>query len=300
MAKSLFFWLGSILIIGLFWAGRANAQTPLTIETLQIELWPEYDQPGVLVIYRITLALDTALPATFSLRIPAASGEPNAVAKGSENGSLINLDYQRQVAGNWATIIISTDSPIVHLEYYDNSLERIGSQRSFNYIWTGAYPVNDLEIIVQQPIGADALQTTPNLSEVIAGVDGLTYYKGNFGNFPEGTEFQFKLEYIKSNDQLSIQQQTQSEPIAILSDQQPENFLWLPWVFGIVGLGLVGYGVWKYLNGREKPKKRPRIRRRKRTVKVEKLQNAAFCHHCGIQSNVGDNFCRSCGAELKK
>ena len=32
------------------------AQTPLTLGSLQVQIWPEYDKPSVLVIYNMTLS----------------------------------------------------------------------------------------------------------------------------------------------------------------------------------------------------------------------------------------------------
>lgn len=54
----------------------AFAQGNLTLSSVEVDLWPEYDQPAVLVIYRVVLPASVVLPADLTLRIPAAAGEP--------------------------------------------------------------------------------------------------------------------------------------------------------------------------------------------------------------------------------
>ena len=61
-------------------------------ENVQVDVWPEYDQPAVLVIYHITISTQVTLPANLSIRIPAAAGKPFAVAMQDSNG-LYNLNY---------------------------------------------------------------------------------------------------------------------------------------------------------------------------------------------------------------
>ena len=47
------------LVISLLLPLAAAAQSPVTFSSLQIQIWPEYDKPGVLVIYQITLSPST-------------------------------------------------------------------------------------------------------------------------------------------------------------------------------------------------------------------------------------------------
>ena len=51
--------------------GTALAQSPVPLEILNIALWPEYDQPEVLIIYRGQIAEDVPLPAQVSFDLPA-------------------------------------------------------------------------------------------------------------------------------------------------------------------------------------------------------------------------------------
>src|SRR3990172_3507019 len=57
-------------------AAPARAQAGPSIELLEIVLWPEYDWPPVLLIYRLTLSPDTALPTQLPPPIPPPAPPP--------------------------------------------------------------------------------------------------------------------------------------------------------------------------------------------------------------------------------
>jgi hypothetical protein len=59
----------------------AAAQANPRFASLSVEIWPEYDRAGaVLVILKAELAPEVKLPAQLQLRLPASSGGPTAVA----------------------------------------------------------------------------------------------------------------------------------------------------------------------------------------------------------------------------
>ncbi len=60
-------------------APAAHGQAAVSLERVEVAVWPEYDRPGALVIYRIAIAPATTLPASLSFTLPAAVGVPNAV-----------------------------------------------------------------------------------------------------------------------------------------------------------------------------------------------------------------------------
>ena len=112
---------------------NADAQELVKFSNIRIELWPEYDQPSMLVIYRGILSPEVELPTDITLRIPATVGEPNAVAVGDTTGSLLNATYTLETQGTWALITFTATLPEIQIEYYDDTLQFIGADRSFTY-----------------------------------------------------------------------------------------------------------------------------------------------------------------------
>ena len=279
----------SIIILSLV-PGSASAQEEINLNTLQVDLWPEFDKPEMLVIYRIQLSEDVQLPTTLSFRIPVDAGEPNAVA----DGELGDTDYERRVEGSWAIITFTTSSLFAQLEYYDPGLTKEGNTRRFTYTWPGDYQVNNLRMSVQQPYDAQSLSIFPLMGSSQSGDDGLMYHSANFGSLSEGQEFELTLEYQKASDALSISLlAAQGQPDAQVSET-PE---WLPWLIGVVGVGLIGYGVYSYTQGAQRKsgyRRSPRVRTRSAGRK-----GSVYCHNCGTQSQAEDKFCRDCGVKLR-
>jgi hypothetical protein len=283
------------------------AQSPITLDTLQISIWPEYDKPSVLIIYQMTLSANTSYPATLSIRIPSAAGEPNAVAARQVDGSLFTIDHTRQVVGEWAIITFTTTTPELQLEYYDPSLYINGTDRHFTYLWPGDYTVSQLSIQVQQPFDATQMRFSPSLGSGALGNYNLTYYTQDLGMISTGQDFQITIDYQKSSAVLSAEN-LPIEPSASIPQGTVGNInlkTWLPWVLGILGAGLIIGGiVWFWQSGRQRPAPQPRRRRTKSAVlEKDTLSSSAgeaiYCSQCGKRASPGDQFCRYCGSSLR-
>ncbi len=297
----------AVLLVGmlvLVWSA-ALAQRPVTLSELEVDLWPEYDRPSVLVIYRLTLSPDVSLPAELTLRIPAAAGEPHAVAAKQPDGSLVNIEYVSAVSGDWEEITLSASQPQLQLEYYDPGITQEGTTRRFEYRWPGDYTVQDMKVQVQQPLGATNLRTSPSLGEQVTDSNGLTYHSTTIGTLSAGQEFDIQVEYDKATDGLTAAglQVQPSAPVADtaqgwLSQLQPV----LPW--GLLFLGvvlLVGGAVWYWQSGK-RGESTPQPRRRRKPAAAAEVpipEGYVYCHSCGKRAGPGDRFCRACGTRLR-
>jgi hypothetical protein len=286
----------------------ANAQTALTLPSAEVDLWPEYDRPDMLVIYHLTLPSSVSLPYEMTIRIPASIGDPNAVAARQPDNSLFKIPYTRQVEGNWSLLTFRATTLDVQVEYYDPSLQKNGADRHFVYNWPGDYAVSSFVIQVQQPVAATNMQISPNLGQSQKGSDGLTYYTAEEGAMKVGQPFTITIDYKKPNDNLSGPT-VQVQSSAPLSTTPNSRFSWttlLPWALGVLGvLLIVGGGTWYWWTGREKNESALRRPRRKPVVfetkeaKTDSDGGFVYCHNCGKRANPGDRFCRTCGTALR-
>jgi hypothetical protein len=299
-----------LLVFAFLVTGKAFAQQAVRFAEFQIDLWPEYDRAEMLVIYRIQLSQDVKLPVDVTLRIPAAAGEPHAVAVRQMDGSLLNAAYERRVDGQWANITVTATMPEIQMEYYDPQLEIDGADRHFEFSWLGLYPVNAMRILVQQPVGADNLRIEPDLGTVSQGADELFYYIMDVGSPDVGDVVSIKINYQKDGDFLSVES-LQVQPSAPIGTGEQGGFdlmRVLPWILGAVGLMLLaGGGFWYWQTGRERsePTRRKSNRRRGDYSMEPSIQNTpgvddgVYCHQCGKRAASGDRFCRSCGTKLR-
>jgi hypothetical protein len=296
-----------VLLVTLLLPMGVKAQDPVSLNSLQVQIWPEYDQPSVLVIYQMTLPTTTTYPANVSMRIPTAAGDPNAVAVRQVDGSLYNVDYTRQVDGDWATIRFTTTGPDIQLEYYDPSLEINGAARHFEYLWPGDYGVVQFTIQVQQPVDATDMRISPSLGAGVTGNDNLVYYTQDIGAVSAGQTIAITIDYNKSTSTLSAEGLPVQPSATIPESTVPDLNLasWLPWILGILGAGLIIGGiVWFWQTSKRKPAPKSR-RRPSRTVKTEGENNTGstelgiYCSQCGKRANPGDLFCRYCGTSIR-
>lgn len=296
-----------LLILMLLLPGIVRAQSPLTLATIEVDLWPEYDRPSMLVIYHLFLSPGTQLPATLTLRIPSKAGDPYNVAVREADGQLYNASFTRTVSGDWSMVTVTATALELQFEYYDPDLVKNGAQRSFSYEWQGDYAVSGMTIQVQQPVGASQMETTPSLGNGFSGEGGLTYYNAMVGAVPAGTKFQLSLSYQKSNDDLSapsLEVQPSTPITSKTPGRTPGPTVIMAWL--LAGLGvllLAGGGIWYWRAGRPNPNNKARRRHAARSEKLaesEDADDAIYCHQCGHRAGPGDVFCRACGTRLRK
>ena len=193
-----------LLVAGLTLGVRpAAAQGPVSLETLLISLWPEFDRAAVLVILDGTLPAGTTLPAQVALHMPAAAGQPSATAYTAADGTLLAAPFTTTTAGDDIIVTLTTETLKFRLEYYDPALSQTGSQRAYTFAWTSATAVTAAVVRLQQPAGATAPTTTPALTSVGAGEFGLQYYEGDLGALTAGQSVQVAVGYTKTDDTLS-------------------------------------------------------------------------------------------------
>ncbi len=293
-----------ILLALAFFPLNVQAQAGITFSRLEVDLWPEYDRPSMLVIYHAALSPEVSLPVELTFRIPTV-GEINAVAVRQVDGKLFDVIYQKQVSGEWALITFTATTPEVQIEYYDPRLTMQGDQRHFEYHWPGDYDVTTFVVQVQQPLGSTNLLISPSLGPGTQSQDGLTYYTSEIGSLNAGDTFTISLDYQKSGDALSAKSLS-IQPSGPLPSQTSGSLILsrtLPWILGGVGLLMIaGAGIWYWRSGREQIPSPGGRRRRAAPDMIEAAapdEQAIYCHQCGKRAAPGDRFCRSCGTRLR-
>ena len=298
-----------ILILSLVTIKPVSAQSTPALDAMQIEIWPEYDRSDVLVIYRVTLSSSLTLPAQASVHIPRSAGSPYSLAWQDMDGLLYNLPYTTEVQGDWLKINFSAPSSQIQVEYYDPSLTRDQSTRSFDFSWVCDTEIKDLSVSVQQPVNASDMQITPDFGTGQTQSDGLIYYTKDIGHMSAGATVDVALQYQKSDETLSVSLQP-VQPSQPLNGTTPGKTdfqsLLLPISIG-VGAILIVTGVGWFLIYRNRSQPRKRTRNRHSPAASPKLvqtssgqeQAAVHCHQCGRKASPGDLFCRTCGTRLR-
>ncbi|MFQ5410481.1 MAG: hypothetical protein ACE5FI_18895, partial [Anaerolineales bacterium] len=284
------------IVWALWWALPVQAQSASELESLTVELWPEYDQPAMLVIYRGQLAAHVALPAQLAFRLPIGVPAPNAVAyfdAGSQ--SLRDASYTLEAGNDGATVVFTVPTATFQFEYYDFSLDRSQPERAFSFQWPGDFSVANLVFKVQQPAGVTDFTLTPAATSAAVGGDSLAYHTVAVGNAVQGEVFQLDIAYVKTDDRFAVGLDTEppvESPATFVAGDGKSAGL----AFAIIGGVLLLGGAFMYWQFRptspDKRRRPPRpARNRAGTAKAQR-----YCHMCGQPSGRRDRFCRACGA----
>jgi hypothetical protein len=288
----------------------ATPQATIGLSDLGIDVWPDYDRPGVLVIYRATLAPLTSRPVRLVFRIPASAGLPSAVAERPPGGQLVTVQYVRTVEGDTALIELTASESLVQLEYYDPVIARDGASRSLSFTWHGDFEVQDFKISLQQPHLAQNFTTVPEAPVTTASGDGLVYHSLSRVGVARGETILVQASYEKVSDQLSV------ETLVPLSKPPPASASVRTSVTGGAaaptdgtGRGAIGAllaaaaAVVLVLLFRSRQQARKASSStplgRASPSKSSGEAKREFCTQCGSAVIGGDRFCRSCGTPLR-
>ncbi len=292
-------WLAILLVLGaLLTPFVAQAQSPIKLSTLKVQLWPEYDQPSMLVIYDFQLPDSTKLPVSVSMTFPK-DAHLVAVASQSPDGSLLNTDYiGPTVNEQWQSITIQIQTPTTyHLEYYQ-TLSRTGKQRQFTYLWPGTYAIDHLSVSIRLPPDTTSVVTKPDMNSA-KGADGSSNLTKDFGALQAGQQLPLELTYTKTTDTLSVPAESvqSSKP---LDSNTPGRVLlsnYVPYILGALGIIALGAGSIYLLQPHNRQAFQKRQTHRPHAAAHGKAD--IYCHQCGARAEPGDRFCRVCGTRLR-
>jgi len=294
-----------ILILGMLFVfpSFVSAQSNPTIANMTVQLWPEYDQPSMLVITEFQVNSATTLPAALTFRIPK-EGNLIAVASVAADGGYLNTVFDGpKDDGEWQafTITVSQNSAY-RFEYYQ-PLTFNGSKRVFSYLWDGAYAVDAFNVLVLEPLDVTAFTMEPTFKST-SQLNGGNYYDSGVVQLASGEQFIMNLNYDKTSDTLiAPPQQDGIQPAAPVDESTPGRVSLnnsLPYIIGGLGVVLIIGGIAYYWQaGRSKSGKSSSRRRTHSHVESEESGEDAYCPQCGTRAKGGDRFCRVCGARLR-
>jgi len=291
-------WLLPLLFVFLIIPFPAVAQEEVTLETLTVQLWPEFDQPAMLVIYDFTLPEDISFPVDITMRIPTEA-TLIAVAYAPSGGNLLNLPYQDPYEEDgWQVVTMTADTPaIYHIEYYA-PLTRADAQREYQYLWPGDYAVETFNVSVRPPVDTTQITTDPQMRSATTEGSALSLLEWGTSDLAAGDELPVRITYTKSSDRLGVSDQP-LETGNVDENTQGRVSLsnYLPYILGVLGVLLIlvgGLYFWQTSKGKPSP------RRRHRSRDEESDSVEVYCHQCGKRAQSGDRFCRTCGTRLRR
>ncbi len=292
-------WILFLALVTLFiFPPFAAAQGQVTIDSVTVSLWPEYDKPDMLVINYIMLSKNTSLPAQLDVRV-AADAVLNTVAVGEASGSVTDqgIEYTTKKDGEWLVISVIATGSAVQVEYYSPSLQKNAALRSYSHNWLSDYDVANFGVVFQQPFDATDFASSLSLQDDGVHSDNMQYYISNVGFVPAGKALTFDVRYQKPTDVLSVSR-LEVQPVVVSEDTPGRVSLnnYLPYIIGGLGVIMIVGGLLYYRqSGRNVSKKS-----RRRHAEGGEGETGVYCAQCGTRARGGDRFCRTCGSRIRQ
>lgn len=297
--------LTSFLILFLLTVPLLAAQNQATaVQTMAVDIWPDYDRRAALVLLTGTLPAETPLPTDVTLTLPDEA-ELHVVARITPEGNMVDDLDPALVNGQ---LTFTTPDSRFRVEYY-LPYTTSGDQRVFTYTWQAPLPVEQLEVSVQQPAVATSLTTEPPAPSVGPGENGLTYHILPVTSVAAGQAYTVDVSYNMAVDELTVERQ--ADP-ATGSVTQPtvvdEGGVTIDWPLLLAGVGIlliVAAITWQVASNRKsqrtptRPKPKRAVKKAAKGKPPQTATKARFCHECGQALQVGDKFCRHCGTAVK-
>ena len=292
-----------ILILGAMFIlpSLAFAQENTTLSIVNVQFWPEYDQPSMLVITDFQVAEGTTLPLDLRFRIPA---DANLIAVASlvSDGSFLNAIFNGpESQGEWQVFSITIDQNTVYRFEYYQPLVFNNTMRTFTYLWDGDYAVNEFNLELLEPLNVNSLVTDP-VYKSISQQNGSNIYVIDSTTLDSGEQYALSIQYDKSTDSLITEPQG-VEPVAPLDENTPGRVSisnWMPYIIGGMGLLLIVGGAAYYMQADKSSSRKRRRRPHSHSEGSEDEKSDFYCPQCGTRAKTGDRFCRVCGARLRQ
>lgn len=284
-----------LMIVLLIPVPRVFAETDATaIDTLIVDLWPDYDKAAVLVLLTGTLPGGSPLPARVTLPFPEG-GRLNAVARIDPRDGHMKDDILSSPGLGELSFI--TPDPAFRVEYYLPYTVK-DKQRAFDFTWQANLSVAKFHLKIQKPAAATAFQTVPAAATVVQDENGLTYYAFPVQPLPAGQPFKLHVDYTMDLNQLSVKSLPPANftpPSSAAPAQAPASpgINW-PYLAIVAGSVLVVLAIiWMVVVQRGAPRKAASGAARKPRQAPDR-----FCRNCGYAISKEDKFCANCGEPL--
>lgn len=288
-----------------------GAAEPASLKNVKLWLYPEYDDPRLLVVIDGEIEGVTA-PATIRFLVPEAAVMYSAGSMDGETyiphaGAPGEPPRQPSAIPGWDEISYEVVTNHFRIEYYDDVIPTT-ALKSIDFVLRPLYPISNMTLMSQEPRKSRDYGMEPQCDSQQT-VDGYVFHIWDFTDVPANTPLRQNIHYTR----------TETRPSTEINPSSGE-MAWTIGIVGLVGAAVTGGIVW-ILRSRPAPRKgRPvpagrgasnraqqRRGRDKPTQQGAAHQGGAqapasggkrFCAECGHRVDGPARFCPGCGNKL--
>lgn len=293
--------LFTTLFLGI--ASPARAEEPPKITVMDVSVWPEYDQPGVLVQYQGNLAAkaDKLNPLELSFFVPKGAGVGAACVIQS-NGNHTSETWKESDVGNDLTqVTFKVTEPQFHVEYYYNPLPS-SADKKFSFAYTAALPADQVEVAIQHPLKATDFVLTPEAPNLHKDNEGFTYHAYDFKSVAAGQKLSADVAYTKTDPKPSVSgdKPASSTSAANSASDSSVNLNQIIVITTFVAMAvIIAFFVWERRNRGVQPVYVSE-RMDEPGPSTGVVSQGGYCTQCGNAVEAGDRFCARCGGPVRE
>ena len=302
--------LRNILIVSLlFFVANTGFSEPV-IQNFLISVWPEYDHPGVLVIFNgeineADLPLEVSYPIPEQSRFALVAGSTDTTAN-----RMIPLPIEEGSSGKQITFTVV--QPTFHVEFYYNPFASGNAHRHYSYDFVSNLPIDSLVVDLQEPLAAQGFESEVPIDHQLQDSHGIKYYRKHYHQVSAGDTVYIEAHYenpegTMTNEMLQSQMGGGSgmgQQGGATSESESGNFgsFWIILVVVVIILGVL-YLVTQYSGGKQTPREQtaamPEQGEPGASKVIEKTtpdqHDTKYCIHCGKPIPQKAKFCTQCG-----
>lgn len=191
------------LSFSLFPVADGWAQGDLSIGRMRISIWPEYDDPGVLVIFDGRFADDSQFPTKTSFFIPKDIVISDVCSLSPEGQHYCQLYEIEKGDGERDKVVMSLPFPNFYLSFHTPALNAASEKRDVEFSILANHTIEKVEVDIQQPLRSSAFNIAPTDGEQ-SEKKGFNHFKYEMEDIAKGEERVFKISYVKTDIKPSV------------------------------------------------------------------------------------------------
>ncbi len=248
--------------------GGVVDSTGRTIGRMKVSVMPEYDDPGVLVVYDGRFAEASGYPIRTSFFVPRGSVISDACSLSHEGQHFCQL-YKTSNRGSYDEVSLVLPYPNFYLSFHTPRIEAQGGAKNVDYRLRLNNAVRSLEVDVQQPLRSADFRIQPpagavKLAAEEAGslIQGFVHEAFRIEALAPQQEVAFQIQYSKADPLPSVDIKyttaAMREPQNLTSSYDTQRNVKAV-IYGVAGAGLgllLGVGAW-YLRARRRRTEKP-------------------------------------------
>ncbi len=177
----------------------------LRIGRMKVSIMPEYDSPDVLVVYEGKFSDKDAFPNQATFTLPKGVTRLTDVCSLSPGGQHFCQLYDITDKGeyNETTVKLPYSDFFIDFQYSPFKVKSGRVERDFEYAVKSLYPIDALEVSIQEPLRAEDFKISP-VPTGNTEKKGFKYHNYTYKDIKQGQDVKFKINYMKDDVKPSV------------------------------------------------------------------------------------------------